>query len=287
MKGFSRAEDHYEELRELHSEGINEGQRLKLGKLDEIYRVKQGCTTYITGIPGHGKTEFHFEVLVRLTQLYGWKHLVESPETGTNARIIYELQRKVLNKPQQDATKKDWDDALQVVNEHFFLLKSDKKDLASIHEVIEDIKLDQFIHTVSLDPWNELEHNFDPYGGRQDLYLAYQLGLLRKRAQRQKIHIFIVIHPHMLKKNQQGTYDPPTIYNLAGGAEWANKAQTILCCYRPQIVGVDGKISTEMKVIVQKAKPKEIGMRGEESVFYDTNIHRYYHFNDLAQAVYL
>jgi len=286
MEGFTKAEEHYNEALKLRTEGINEGQRLELGKLDDIYRVKQGCTTYITGIPGHGKTEFHFEILIRLTKLYGWKHLLESPETGTSARIVYELQRKLLNKPEQDATEKDWELAFHQVNEHFFLLDSDKKDLDTMHECIDNTLLETRINTFSIDPWNELEHNFEAYGGRQDIYLAYQLGKIRKKAEKYNIHIFIAIHPHQLKKNPSGTYDAPTIYNLAGGAEWANKAQTIICCYREKIVDEDGNINNEMKVIIQKAKPKEVGLRGEESIFYDKEIQRFYHKDSFNKTIY-
>lgn len=286
MEGFTRAEDHREEAYKLRTEGINEGKRLQLGKLDDIYRVKKGCTTYITGIPGHGKTEFHFEVLIRLTQIHGWKHLIESPETGTSARIVYELQRKLINKPEQEATPEDWDKAFEIVNTHFFLLDSAKKDLDSIHECIEQTKLEFHIDTFSVDPWNELEHDFSRYGGRQDMYLAYELGKLRKKAEVMKLHIFIIIHPHMLKKNGVGAYDAPTIYNLAGGAEWANKAQTIICCYRESIVDSQGNINTETKILVQKAKPKEVGQRGEESIFYEPKLQRFYYKNDLNLAIY-
>ena len=286
MDGFTKAEDHYNEVLKLRTEGIDEGQRLELGKLDDVYRVKQGCTTYITGIPGHGKTEFHFEILIRLTKLYGWKHLVESPETGTSARIIYELQRKLLNKPPQEATASDWEYSFNIVNDHFFLLDSEKKDLDSIHECIDNTKLEVNIKTFSIDPWNELEHNFEAYGGRQDIYLAYQLGKLRKKAEKYKLHIFIVIHPHQLKKNSSGLYDPPTIYNLAGGAEWANKAQTIICCYREKIVDENGNINNEMQVIIQKAKPKEVGLRGEEIIFYDKEIQRFYYKDNLNKTIY-
>ena len=94
--GYHKAEEYYEESIQMRTGGIDEGKRLRLGKLDDIYRIKEGCTTYITGIPGHGKTEFHFEMLVRLTKLYKWKHYLWSPETGKNARLIYELQRKFL-----------------------------------------------------------------------------------------------------------------------------------------------------------------------------------------------
>jgi twinkle protein len=286
MEGFTKAEDHYNEAIKLRTEGINEGQRLELGKVDDIYRVKQGCTTYITGIPGHGKTELHFEILIRLTKLYNWKHLLESPETGTPARIVYELQRKLLNKPEQEASDTDWEQAFNIVNNHFFLLDSEKKDLDTIHECIDNTLLETRLNTFSIDPWNELEHNFEAYGGRQDIYLAYQLGKLRKKAEKYKLHIFIVIHPHQLKKNPSGSYDAPTIYNLAGGAEWANKAQTIMCCYREKIVDENGNINNEMKVIIQKAKPKEVGLRGEESIYYDKEIQRFYYKDELNKTIY-
>ena len=69
---------------------------LGFDSLDPYYKIVLGSTTYIGGQPSHGKTEWLFEMLIRLTQLHGFRHLIYSPETGMAEKIYLELTCKYL-----------------------------------------------------------------------------------------------------------------------------------------------------------------------------------------------
>jgi twinkle protein len=71
----------------------------------------------------------------------------------------------------------------------------------------------------------------------------------------------VVAHPTKLSKNASGQYDPPTMYDIAGGAHWRNKADNGICVYRDFQTNIT-------EIIVQKIRFKEIGKLGSVSLKY-------------------
>lgn len=259
----------------LFTEGIDRGNYIGFDSLTEYYNVKLGCTTYIGGIPAHGKTEFLFEILMNMSEFYGWKHLLFTPETGTPAEIIGELAHKFIGKPfikndfQMSETEKYQADAY--LDEFFTVVDAGEGDMTidDLLRIASDLKKEIDVKTLSIDPWNELKHDFEIAKGREDKYLEYMLGKIRRFARENKMHIFIVAHPRTLRP-LDGKYEAPTAFELSGGAAWYSKAESILCIHRP---GIE---STAVEIHIQKVKPKHIGKKGMIGLFFDWQKSRYY-----------
>ena len=276
----------WEKLNILHTKGKVKGKYIGFNSLENKYSVKLGCTTYILGIPGHGKSEFLFEILINLSEFYGWRHIIYSPETGTATDIFLELAMKYCKKPLKQIDQKEFWKAIAFLDEYFYVLnpKDNEKTPDKLFDLALKIKDefymdDKHFHTFSIDPWNELSHDFALYGGREDKYLAFMLGLIRQRSKENNIHTFIVAHPRTLReKKNDNTYSPPTTYEFSGGAEWFNKGETILCIYRPKIYDKElNQHYNNVNIIIQKAKPKGIGCnKGEIELYYDVENGRYY-----------
>jgi twinkle protein len=278
---IKKANDLSAEFSALYKNGLTPGEYVGFENLAELYSVKLGCTTYIGGIPSHGKTEFLFEVLMNLACFKGWKHIIFSPETGTAASIFAELAHKYTMKPfdkrwhfrmeENEAFK-----ALAFLDEYFTIIEPDEKGCTvdDIFKAVSEIKKEKFINTVTIDPWNELNHNFSEYGGREDKYLENKLGKIRRMSRDLNIHSFIIAHPKGLRPNQQGFFEMPTAYDLSGGGAWYAKAETIIAVWRPP--AIDGTAKNEVVVEIQKAKPKEIGKKGQATLFFDLEKSRYY-----------
>lgn len=240
-------------------------------QLDQYYKVVLGATTYICGQPSHGKSEWLFEMQIRLSELYGFKHLIFTPETGTVEEIYMEYlckYQKMLfrEKAFNRITDVKIYEAGDFINEYFYVYEAQEKTPSptSFMEDVAKIVQDEKIHTVSIDPWNEMAHNFSEFGegGRQDTYLEYVLGSIRRFARKHHIHFFLVAHPRTLQKNKEGRYDPPTAFELSGGAPWYAKAESILCVHRPHEFSDSYHERTYVDIIVQKAKPKGVGKKG-------------------------
>lgn len=290
---YTTCKEVWDKLNSLHEKGKPKGNYVGFKGLYDKYSVKLGCTTYILGIPGHGKTEFLFEILMNLTEFYGWRHIIYSPEIGTPTDIYLELAMKYCKKPLEKIDKVEFGNAIAFLDEYFYVLtptdeqKTPAKLMQLAIDLISEFKMDEKIfHTLSIDPWNELSHDFESYGAREDKYLAYTLGNIRIKSRESKLHTFIVAHPRTLReKKKDNTYAPPTTYEFSGGAEWFNKGETILCIYRPKIYDPDLKeYYNDVKIIIQKAKPKGIGCnKGEIDMFYDTESGRYYEMDGLGE----
>ena len=269
----------------LFNKGIDTGNYIGFDCLKDFYNVKLGCTTYIGGIPSHGKTEFMFEILLNLSEFYGWKHLIFSPETGSPAEIIGELAHKYIGKPflkndfQMSEGEKYRADCY--LEDYFTIVDGGEHDM-TIDELLsaaKQLKTEFGIHTLCIDPWNELKHDFEIAKGREDKYLEFTLGKIRRFARENMMHIFIVAHPRTLRP-LDGKYDPPTAFELSGGAAWYSKAETILCIHRPSIE------SSAVEIHIQKAKPKHIGKKGIVPLFFDWQKSRYYELNENQTAKY-
>lgn len=276
----------WNKLNHLHEKGKTKGKYIGFNSLVEKYSVKLGCTTYILGIPGHGKSEWLFEILMNLSEFYGYRHIIYSPETGTATDIFLELAIKKCGKPLKEISQKEFHEATAFLDEYFYVLnpKDDQRTPDKLFDLalkVKDVFFmdDKKFHTFSIDPWNELSHSFELYGGREDKYLAFMLGLIRQKSKESGIHTFIVAHPRTLReKKSDHSYAPPTTYEFSGGAEWFNKAETILCVYRPKIYDREtDEHFNNVNIIVQKAKPKGIGCnKSEVELFYDVEKNRYY-----------
>lgn len=250
--------------------------------LDKHYRVVLGRTTWVGGIPSHGKSEWTFEMQIRLSENHGFKHLIYTPETGEAEEVYAEiiskytkmlLRENAFNRLTLDHARH----AAAFVNSHF-IVRDMSENIPSPHDFIEEVKgfiKEEKIHTLTIDPWNELYHDFGPHGGREDKYLEYTLGLIRRFARKEDIHTFIVVHPRTLRKNSDGFYEPPTAFEFSGGAPWYAKGDSILCVHRPFEFSDTEYERTFVDIHIQKAKPKYIGFKGTFKCDYDLQTGRY------------
>jgi hypothetical protein len=130
-KHYFRARDCRNEVVKLYEEELTRGKYLGFDSLDLCYTLRNRATTYIYGAPFSGKTEFWFECLANLSELYGYKHAIYSPETGDRQEIIAELISKHCRKPfykdlRGQLSEQELYRALDWIDEYFFFIDPDK-----------------------------------------------------------------------------------------------------------------------------------------------------------------
>jgi twinkle protein len=81
---------------------------------------------------------------------------------------------------------------------------------------------------IVLDPWNELEHKRGGHETETD-YIGRAIRSLKRFAKRYNVALWVVAHP----TKPQGKTGPPGLYDIAGSANWANKADYGLIYHRP------------------------------------------------------
>lgn len=290
--------------------GIARGKLLGFPGWRDAFSIVQPSTTYLYGAPSSGKTTLKYSILRQLTDFYGWNHLVFDPETGmlrdTVSRVIKVLAGKdISNTYNNQMDMSELAITQSKANEHFFLADPFSRRLTPFG-LIEAAKRLQDetgkkIHTISIDPWNYLYHDYSKYGGRMDLYLEEVLPQVFMEALREEIHIIIV--NHVVNQTQrsrkvdgeQKFYLPPArAEEVAGGQVWFRMGMGMMCIWRPPDWWVDehGYLvkDYEAHVFFHKKKPEGVGEEGDltkmSKLWLDPRNKRYYEFDDVGSRVY-
>ena len=268
VEGVINPADCRDLLKSEYQNGVTGGVSTGYPVLDEIYTVRTGELTIVTGIPGSGKSNFLDAMIVKMIERHDWRFAYFSPENWPIQRHMQTLTEKVVNKSffpstwGERMTPVESDEAVTYLDEYvrFILPKDEILNVDTVLKYARILCLQFGIKGLVIDPWNEIEHDQKP-GEREDQYISKQLTKIRRFARFNDLHIWLVAHPTKLTKNSSGEYDPPTMYDISGGAQWRNKADNGLCVYRD----FTSNLTT---LIVQKVRFKEIGKIGERAFQY-------------------
>lgn len=299
---IKKLSDISKELNVLYTDGIEMGKQVGW-KWDKFpYTVKLGSTTYIGGAPASGKSEFWFEILINLSCVHGWKHIIYSPETGSHVDVYSELMHKYVGKPYvKRENHMDQQEKLLAetfIEKHFFVV-DDQADMnvVQFYDMVEKFEKDNniTIQTTTIDPWNELREDFIPEDlGREDRYLSRILGMVRKNAKATGKHHCVITHvrDQRAEKIKEGSYyyPMPTARDLAGGQVWFRKGMSMLMFWRPPIglltFNNEYAKDNELHVKVAKTKPKGTSKNGVYKFFLNTETFRYYMKDITGKEIY-
>jgi len=253
----------YKPLVQDYENGVEKGLSTGWRKLDELYTIRTGEVSIITGIPGSGKSNVIDSLGVNMALHHQWRIGMFSPENHPIQRHLKTILEKLVTKSfyvtkyGERMTKAEIKDGLAFLSDYFkFIVPKD--DLITVDVILNYARilcLQYGIKGLIIDPWNEIEHD-QKSGEREDQYISRQLTKIRRFARMNGLHIWVVAHPKKLHKNDKGEYDPPTMYDISGGAQWRNKADNGLCVFRNFDSGV-------VNVLVQKIRFREIGKLGD------------------------
>jgi twinkle protein len=263
VEGIISPEQCLPELLYEYDNGIDYGLSTGWKVFDEFYTVRVGEMSIITGIPGSGKSNFLDAMCINMILKHYWKIAYFSPENWPVKRHMKTLLEKLIDKTFEPSTFGERMTPGEVnagtnhLEDHirFIIPKDELMTVDTILKYARILCLQYGIKGLVIDPWNEVEHDLKP-GEREDMYISRQLTKIRRFSRFNGLHIWIVAHPTKLIKNSDGNYDPPTMYDISGGAHWRNKADNGLCVYR------DFE-TNHTTVFVQKIRFREIGKLGE------------------------
>lgn len=277
VEGLFNCLDFIREVECLYEKGERRGLTTGIKNIDGLYTVRPSELTVITGIPQHGKSNVMDCIAVNMAKLHGWKFLFFSPENWPVERHIQSLVEKYLEKPfdrngrdSARMTKTEMQVGVKWINNHFHFLYPNAGTF-SVETILKKARAAVFrygINGLILDPWNELEHEMGNMTEAQ--YLSRELSKLRQFSRRNGIHIWVIAHPRNLQKDKSGKYQPPTLYEISGGAHWRNKADNGICVFREKFD------SDESKIIIQKIRFRETGQVGEAIINYNYDDGNYF-----------
>jgi twinkle protein len=168
--------------------------------------------------------------------------------------------------PEQDLVR-----AMEWEQQHFALIRADD-DAPTIDWILDMARASVLRHGsrgLVIDPYNEIEHR-RPQGETETEYVSELLGKIRRFAQAHGVHVWVVAHPAKMQR-ENGKLPPPTLYDISGSANWANKADLGIVVHRPDPIG--DPATTE--IYVRKVRFKSVGKIGVTSLQYDKVTGRY------------
>ncbi len=232
--------DVYEKAVEIYTHGYKSAESTHIAKLDQYWKWKKRELTLMTGIGNYGKS-FYFNQLQLIKSYFdGDKWAVFSPENCPPEEYYFDLVEMLLGcacdggynfKPD----RQKFDAAYEFVSKHFFYVypESISPSPEFIKTKFLELILKEKVTGVVIDPFNQLSNDYGASGGRSDKYLESFLSDCQRFANLNDVYFLLIAHPHKLKKDPNGNYPEPDIFDIADGAMWNNKCDNILVYHRP------------------------------------------------------
>lgn len=261
-------DDVYDSYLTLYDNGYQKVNQLGIPTLDEHFKAKKGEITLLSGIGNYGKSSFLNWYLLCRAVVFGEKFAIFSPENYPPHEFYFELTEMLLG---ADLTPKNTkrpgreisSNAFKFISNHFFYVYP--KEVSPTPQYIKEIFLELIIKEkvdgCVVDPFNQLSNDYNVVNGRDDKYLETFLSDCTKFAQLNDQYFFIVAHPKMMRKDPDGNYPCPDVFDLSGGAMWNNKMDNILIYHRPnhQKDPTDQTCTLTTKKI---RRQKQVGIKG-------------------------
>lgn len=269
-----KAGDLVEQLRNEYLHGEEKGISTGWRTLDDYYLVMPGEWTLITGIPGHGKSEWLDALTVHLAKNHGWTFGMFSPENQPLTYHVRKLAEKFIGKPfGQGQTERmdqmEFDLAVKWIDEHYTFILPESPSVEMLIDIASRLVRRHGIRGLIIDPWNEIDHT-RASGMTETEHISQKLTKLRAFARNHGVHLWIVAHPTKLDKMANGDYPVPTPYDVAGAAHWRNKADNCIAIYRDM-----KNNSEEVEIHVQKVRKKMNGKVGMTNLRYNRVVGQY------------
>jgi len=237
--------------------------------LDRLYRVVPGELTVVTGVPGSGKSEWLMSLIYGLAERRGWRFLLYNFESTLHTQQLQLLEKR-LRRPYKEIRKDDekTNAVWQWADEHLIL----GEDLESPH--IDDILKDARIQATSEDGLGGLV--IDPYNyivrrRGEDIetnFINSMLAKLKRFAAEYSCHVWIVAHP--AKKSSWTCDERPSLYDIAGSANWFNKCDMGIIVNRLSVeVGGELCQTRRIELTLEKVRNKEAGSLGSCELLFE------------------
>jgi twinkle protein len=271
LEGVYTIEHMEDEIRDMYENGLEKGVDIGHQRFDKHLNFVKGYITTVTGIPGHGKSEFVDEICLRLHLRHGWKTAFYSPENKPTRLHFSKMARRLIGKSWDKCFHghMSWLDVqacMSWLNNQIWFIKPEKDfTIDTILNHAKALKIKHGLDSFVIDAWNKLEHK---YTINETKYVGETLDKIANFCELNALHCFLVAHPTKIQKDKQtGKYEVPTLYNIAGSANFYNKTDNGLCVYR------DAENNTF--VYVQKVKFSHWGEIGSSKFTYDKPSGRY------------
>ena len=275
IRGLHDADDYRAQVFDLYEHGHEKVFSTGWSSLDQLFKIRPGDLTVVTGVPNSGKSEFIDALTVNLAEQLGWRFALCSFENAPNIHLS-KLAEKRLKQPFWDGPTPrmvgaDLDRALDWIDGHFSFIRPGDDDSPTIDWILEQARaavMRYGIRGLVIDPYNEIEHS-RPDRMSETEYVSQCLSKVKRFAQNFSVHVFFVAHPAKMRP-ENGKIPVPSLYDISGSAHWVNKADCGIVVHRDA-----QKTPPETDIHIRKIRHKFVGRLGKATLRYDRATGRY------------
>ena len=273
ISGIITANDIWSDVEFLLENGLSRGDLTGiLDEFDENVSFQSGHLMVLTGIPNHGKSPFALMIMCALSINHGWKWGLFTPEHHPLSVFIIKICECLLGKRVRNSTTnaREREMAKQFINKHFYFIRPED-ECCTVENILEKARmlvLRKGINGLLIDPWNKLEHNMEK-GEQETSYVSRVLDDIIRFDQKHNVFSIIIAHPQKIKKDAETKqHEIPSLYDIAGSANWFNKPDIGITFYRNYKSGLS-------EVHIQKMKYEHLGSQGLVKLRYNVNNSRF------------
>lgn len=210
------------------------------GNLKEVYTIMRGQLNVGTGIPSHGKSNFTDWYVLNLVNDYDLKASWFSPEHSPMELYQTNLIEKVIGKnfwgksngeKVERVTKDEIAEYEKWANERIYLTDAVNGDFPTWDWLFEKFKEQMYSFGIDIFVIDAFNKVLLPNGNKLE-EISKVLTKLTHFAQSNNVMIFLIAHPTKMRKDEQGVYSIPTLYDVSGSADFRNMTHNGYTIYR-------------------------------------------------------
>lgn len=250
------------------------------GVLDDLYKVRAGEVTVVTGWPGSGKSLLIDAISVNMVTKHGWKFAMKSFEKPGERHVSNLLEMYVGARfhegPTERMSRGEMRAGMDWLDQNYVFIDT-ARESPTVDLVLAKARLavdDHGINGLILDPYNRFEHR-RPQSMSETEYIAQMLDKVFRFATDNHVHVWFIAHP--AKPFQGQSDEAPGLMQISGSQHWVNFADVGLSAHRQW--NADGKTrSNQIEVHIKKMRWQECGRVGMATLEYINQTGRFTEF---------
>lgn len=271
IKGVIRASQVREELQILREGGFKPGLGCGIPEIDYLFTLKPKHITFITGVPGSGKsvwTRWYLVELIKHNADLGLKWAMFTPENRPVSREYAKIAQALTGMSLEKGHKYSMSDeqyrkAMNFVEKHFLIISPDKYNhepfegvdpkkvntIKSIQKYLIYLKKTENIFGYVIDAWNKIEHE-QPKWQAETTFISEQLDRLIDFNAYWDVHSFVIVHPRKIEMSGEN-YKMPSLYDIKGSSAWKEKADIGILIHRYKMKKITHKMAMGMNLDIE------------------------------------
>jgi twinkle protein len=253
VAGIIRPSDVQTDLVKYAKHGFKPGLGIGQDHIDKLFTLKPKHITFVTGVPGAGKSTFirwYLGELVVHNSNLNLKWALYTPENRPVAREYAKLAEIITGQSFFEGYSNSMTDDIRIrtmnfIEKHFFIISPDRKNFETWGDTIKHerintldsllkyliyLKKTENIFGYVIDAWNRIEHEQPKYM-TETSFISQQLDYLINFNDTYDVHGIVIVHPR--KIDIQGeNYRMPSLYDVKGSSAWKEKADIGIIVHR-------------------------------------------------------